>query len=164
MLYGFVLTTIYSTFAQQYFTSIEGSNNSCLSLIFAMVWASKASVSSCLGRHSCHRHGPKTAEITSQEQEHVLVSTTPKEFQTVYEREIWCLCSLKWNSSLIYYSWLYCIFLHFATNIYKILCDLYDPLLSRLARVPIYSMLLSNCRKWNIFSLSSTVLDLEVAI
>ena len=44
------------------------------------------------------------------------------------------------------------------------MCDLYDPPLSLLARVPIYSMLVSNCRKWNIFSLSSTVLELDGAI
>ena len=55
-------------------------------------------------------------------------------------------------------------FLHFASKISEILCDLYDPPLSLLARVPIYSMLVSNCRKWNIFSLSSTVLELDGAI
>ena len=54
-------------------------------------------------------------------------------------------------------------FLHFASKISEILCDLYDPPLSLLARVPIYSMLVSNCRKWNIFSLSFTVLELEGA-
>ena len=55
-------------------------------------------------------------------------------------------------------------FLRFANSISKILYDLYNPPLSLLARVPIYSMLVSNCRKWNIFSLSYTVLELDGAI
>ena len=49
------------------------------------------------------------------EQEHVLVSSTPKDFQTVYEGEIWCLCAVTigqkgpiLNSSLVYCSSLYC--------------------------------------------------------
>ena len=46
--------------------------------------------------------------LQSHKQEHVLVSSTSKDFQTVYEEEIGCLCtvtfdqkSLKLNSSLV---------------------------------------------------------------
>ena len=47
----------------------------------------------------------------------VLVSSTSKHFQTVYEGEIWCLCTVtfdqkfpKLNSRLVYCSRLYCIY------------------------------------------------------
>ena len=49
-----------------------------------------------------------TAESTLVEQEHVSVSSTPKDFQAVYEGEIWCSCTvtfgqkgLKLNSILV---------------------------------------------------------------